>query len=102
MVKSKDIKDITQVHSILAKLRKYYLNVVVSYDTDTPRYQNECEEISEQVNRIEQYILGGKMFEPDSEIADDRMTAYWKYIKNQLSFDDLLKTIKQFSSEILV
>lgn len=99
MVSAKLIKNEQHIKDILDSLKPYnkYLNTI---STDSFEYENICEKIQEQFCEIYEALNISKMKLVAGNLATVDLMNFtmWNYLKNKISFENLLKKLKKYYS----
>lgn len=98
MIKSLNITGLRHVKQILDDLKPRD-KMIDLFPEDSSEYEEAAAEIGEQLHEIEEFMLGMQnITKVDFANADIRMMAYWKYLREEISFENLLKSLKEHSS----
>lgn len=99
MKKFKDINDLNHVKEILDGLKPHN-KLIDSIPEDSIDYEMETERIGEQLCEIDEFIIGMEKISQHNLInADLRMMTYWSYLKEEITFEELLKSLKEYCSK---
>lgn len=95
MIKATNISGLKQVKDILESLKPQN-KMIDLLPEDSIEYELQTEKVGEQLCEIDAFIIGIENINDQNLINSDlRMMAYWSYLKDEISFDQLLKSLKE-------
>lgn len=98
MIKAEDISNLNQVNRILNNLRESVEAMKKIYGENSNFFNDYCEDVTFQLCEIEEFILDKEIITNKSLAnADLRMMNYWNYIETDMSFEKLMKKLKEYS-----
>lgn len=98
MIKCNNINGLKHAKEILDSLKLTYRKIGSELN-DSILQELETEMVGEQLSEIDEFFTGMEKITDNNLInADVRMMAYWNYLKEEITFDDLLHLLKNYSS----
>ena len=98
MIKAEDISNLNQVNHILNRLRESVKAMKNIYDEDSSFFNDYCEDVTFQLCEIDEFILDKEIITNNSLAnAEIRMMNYWNYIETDMSFEKLMKKLREYS-----
>lgn len=102
MIKSNKIINLKVVENILIKLKEVN-KYIDNFNEDSFEYEHLCENIQEQLCEIEEALIGAEQFNEENRFrATMRINYYWNYLRNEISFNELLTCLKKNSDKLLL
>lgn len=98
MVKEENIRDLNHVRIILEHLKSINDYIDENLCEGDYEYEDLCENIVMQICEIEEFILGKEIIDSKALFrCDVRMMSYWEYLRNEITFDELMLSLKEYS-----
>lgn len=99
MIQATKIKGLKQVKDILDSLKPAN-ELIDQIPENSFEHELETEKIGEQLCEIDEFMIGMEKINDQNSINSDlRMMTYWSYLKDEITFEQLLASLKEDCSD---
>jgi glutathionyl-hydroquinone reductase len=98
-----EIKTKEDIKMVLDNLKPYEQNYINKLRENSIEYELACEKVMEYLIEIEEALIGKEPYNSENIAnADIRIWAYWDYLKGKTTIGKLFKSLKQYSTKLLI